>query len=174
MTDSTRVKRKLVAGLDEGRAAARAFVSRLPPDLPVHEDSDWTARDLVIHLTALESDMVRAAHCAMAGEAFAVELRGQADAPALYELRRRDMADRRWHDLLRAWERAREQLRGVVLAFPGEKMQTRFPTPFFEDCDLIAAVRACEAHERLHLAEMRAALARHGTTEDSDDIAGGE
>ena len=117
MTDSTHVNRELIAGLDERRVAARAFVSTLSPDLPVHDDSDWTARDLVIHLTALETDMVRAMQCALAGEAFAVDLRGEEDAPALYELRRRDVVDRSWKDLLREWERAREQLRGVVLAF---------------------------------------------------------
>ena len=158
MNDFPRFKEKLIAALDEGRAAARAYVETLPPELPVHADSDWTARDLIIHLTALEADMITAMQRANAGEAFAVDLRGQEDPPALYELRRRDRANQSWDDLLREWERVRDQLRGVILAFPIDRMQTPFNTPFFVDYDLRGAVGACGAHERHHLAEMRAAM----------------
>ena len=158
MNDFPREKRELIAALDEGRAAAHAFVGTLPPDLPVHDDSDWTARDLIIHLTALEADMITAMQCAKDEEPFSVDLRGQADAPALYELRRRDRARHSWDDLLRDWQRTREQLRGVVLAFPVEQMGTPFSNPFFVDYNLIGAIRACGEHESQHLAEMRAAL----------------
>ncbi|MYE27107.1 MAG: DinB family protein [Chloroflexi bacterium] len=160
MNDIPRVKRNLIAALDDGRAAARAFVESLSPDLPVHDDSDWTARDLIIHLMALEADMIAAMQSAIDGEAFSVDLRGEVDAPALYELRRRDRAHLSWDELLLEWERTRHQLRGVVLAFPVERMGTPFSNPFFVDYDLIGAVRACGAHEREHLAEMRAALVR--------------
>ena len=158
MNDFTPVKRELIAALDAGRAAARAIIETLPPDLPVHADSDWTARDLIIHLTALEADSITAMQRAIEGGAFQVDLRGQKDAPALYELRRRDHADRNWDDLLREWARIRDQLRGLVLAFPLERIQTRFSTPFFVDYDLVGAVGACIDHERRHLAEMREAL----------------
>lgn len=161
----TRVKQELIAVLDQSRAVARAFVETLPPDLPVHADSDWTARDIIIHLTALEADMITAMKRAIAGADFAVDLRGQADAPALYELRRRDRRDCSWDELLAEWARVRDQLRGVVLAFPVERMQAPFSTPFFVDYDLAGAVGACGAHERQHLAEMRAALARRSATE---------
>ena len=174
MNDFPRVKRELIAGLDNGRAAARAYVETLPADLPVHPDSDWTARDLIIHLTALEADMITAMQRASAGEAFSVDLRGQPTVPDLYELRRRDRADQSWDDLLREWERVRDQLRGVILAFPVELMQRPFSTPFFVDYDLLGAVGACSAHERHHLAEMRAAMERHLTGEDSEDSEGGE
>jgi hypothetical protein len=174
MSDSSRVKRELIASLDERRAAARAFISTLPPELPVHDDSDWTARDLITHLTALEADMITALHCAMTGAAFAVDLRGQPDVQALYELRRCDCANLSWDELLGEWERVRDQLRGVVLAFPIDMMQTRFPTPFFEDYDLIEALGACGAHERLHLTEMHAAAGGHLTTEDTEDFEGAD
>lgn len=160
MDDFPHIKQELIAALDDGRAAAYAFAQTLPPDLPVHENSDWTARDLIIHLTALEADMITAMQCAKDGEPFSVDLCGQVDPPALYELRRRDQAHRSWDDLLREWERTRQQLRGVVMAFPVERIGTAFSNPFFVEYDLIGAVRACGAHERQHLAEMRAALVR--------------
>lgn len=169
MNDFPRVKRELIAALDQGRTAALALVETLPPDLPVHEGSDWTARDLIIHLTALEADMITAMQHAIAGEAFSVDLRGQKDAPALYELRRRERADCSWQDLLVEWARVRDQLRGQVLAFPVDRIQWPFSTPFFVDYDLPGAVGACGAHERHHLAEMRAALEGGYTTEDGED-----
>lgn len=169
MNDFATVKRELIAALDAGRAVALALIETLPPDLPVHANSDWTARDLIIHLTALEADTISAMQRAMSGDAFAVDLRGQKHAPALYELRRRDHADRSWDDLLREWARIRDQLRGIVLAFPGDQMRAPFSTPFFVDYDLKGAVGACIAHERRHLAEMRAALQGHLTTEDTED-----
>ena len=158
MNNFPRAKRKLIAGLDNGRAAARAYVETLAPDLPVHADSDWTAHDLIIHLTALEADMITAMQRAIEGEPFKVNLRGQPTVPDLYELRRRDRADHSWDDLLREWERVRDQLRAVILAFPVELMQRPFSNPFFVDYDLFGAVDACSAHERHHLAEMRAAM----------------
>jgi len=171
MNDFTPVKREVIAALDAGRAAARAFVETLPPDLPVHADSDWTARDLIIHLTALEADTITAMQRATSGDAFAVDLRGQEDAPALYELRRRDHADRNWDELLREWARIRDQLRGLVLAFPGDQMQATFSTPFFVDYDLGGVVGASIAHGQRHLAEMRAALEGQLPAEESE---GGE
>lgn len=158
MNDFPRVKGELIAALDEGRAVARAFAERLPPDLPVHAGSDWTARDLIIHLTALEADTITAMQRAIEAEPFTVNLRGQEDAPALYELRRRERANQSWGDLLREWGRVRDQLRGMVLAFPADRLQRTFSTPFFVDYDLPGLVSACGAHERHHLAEMRAAL----------------
>ena len=72
------------------------------------------------------------------GDATAVRYRGDAcrsrssrskgRAPQLYELRRRDHADRNWDDLLREWARIRDQLRGIVLAFPVDQMQGRPPS----------------------------------------------
>ena len=160
MNALSQIKRDLIAGLDERRAKARAFVESLPPQLPVHVESGWTARDLVIHMTALERDMITAMQSAIDGEAFSVDLRGQATVVALYELRRRERAAESWDALLAEWERARNQLRGVVLAFPADRMQKRFSTPFFQDYNLAEAVQACRAHEGLHIGEMRAAAAR--------------
>ena len=157
MNDFPRFKRELITGLDERRAETRAFVDTLPPDLPVHDSSDWTVRDLIIHLTALEADMVVAMQRALEDQAFSVDLREQPTVPDLYELRRRDRANRSWDELLAEWERVRDQLRGMVLAFPVDKIQTAFSTPFFQDYDLMGALGACGAHERAHLSEMRAA-----------------
>lgn len=160
MDDFPRVKQELIASLDNERAAARAFIETLPPNLPAHENSDWTVRDLIIHLMALEADMITAMQCAKDGEPFSIDLRGQVDPPALYELRRREQAQRNWDELLIQWQRTRDQLRGVVMSFPVERMGAPFSNPFFVEYDLIGAVRACGAHEREHLAEMRAALVR--------------
>lgn len=157
MNNLAQVKRDLIAGLDERRLHARAFVETLNPALPIYEDSDWTARDLIIHLTAVEDDMIAALHCAIKGEAFAVDLRGQATVPELYELRRHDKAGASWQALLAEWQRARKQLRGVVLAFPLALVAQQFENPFFQPYNFIEAVRACRAHEALHLTEMRAA-----------------
>ncbi len=157
MNQLGRVKRDLVGDLDERRSRARAFVETLSPSVRVHADSDWTARDLIIHLTALETDMIRALRCAIEGEPFSVDLRGQASVAALYELRRRDKAGHSWQALLAEWESARGRLRGVVLAFPLSLMEAQFSNPFFQDYNLIEALQACGAHEARHLAEMRAA-----------------
>ncbi|MCY4063103.1 MAG: DinB family protein [Chloroflexi bacterium] len=172
MNDFPRVKRELIAALDQGRAAALDLVETIPPDLTVHEGSDWTARDLVIHLTALEADMITAMQRALEGAEFSVDLRGQKDASALYELRRRERADCSWHELLREWARVRDQLRGVVLAYPVDRMAMSFSTPFFVDYDLTGAVGACGAHERHHLAEMRSALKRGLTTDTIENPEG--
>ena len=160
MNETAKVKRDLIAGLDQGRTPSRAFVETLAPTLPVHAGSDWTLRDLIIHLTALEADMITALRCAIQSADFAVDLRGQASVPDLYELRRRDQTQTSWQALLTEWDRIRDRLRGVVLAFPADMMQIRFSTPFFEDYNLAEAVYACATHEGLHLAEVRAAVRR--------------
>ncbi len=160
MDNLARVKRDLIAGLDERRSEARAFVQTLPPMLLVHDNSDWTVRDLIIHLTAIEVDMIAALHCAIEGEGFSVDLRGQPSVKELYELRRREKRDLSWPALLAEWDRVRAQLRGVVLAFPLALMGESFNNPFFQDYNLIEAVRACAAHETGHLVEMRAAAAK--------------
>ena len=163
MNAFSRIKRELIAGLDERRADARAFVEALPPLLPVHHDSGWTVRDLIVHLTALENDMITALQRAVAGQSFAVDLRGQPSVRDLYELRRRERARDSWAAVLGEWQRVRDQLRGVVLAFPSEMMERRFSTPFFQDYNLPEAIRACGAHEGLHLSEMRAAAQACGS-----------
>ena len=76
MNNLPQIKRDLIASMDQRRAETRAFVETLPPELPVHKDSDWTVRDLIIHLTALEADMISALHSAIEGKAFSVDLRG--------------------------------------------------------------------------------------------------
>lgn len=160
MNNLPQIKRSLIAGLDERRAEAQALVESLPPDLQVYPDSEWTVRDFMIHLTALEADMIRAMHCAIAGDEFRVDLRDQTSVQDLYELRRSERAHHSWQQLLEEWQRVRQQLRGVVLAFPSERMETRFNTPFFQDCNLFEVVQTCNAHESGHLAEMRAAAER--------------
>ncbi len=151
MNNLPQVKRDLIAGLDARRSQARAFVEKLPPDLPVHADSDWTIRDLIIHLTAIEADMIKALHCAIDGTDFQVDLLGQPSVPDLYELRRTDRAGVSWHDLLTEWDHVRDQLRGVILAFPLALIEKQFSNPFFQDYNLI---------EARHLAEMRSAAER--------------
>ena len=160
MNSLAQIKRSLIAGMDQRRAGARAQVERLPPDLLVYEDSGWTVRDLIIHLTALEADMIQALHNASAGAPFQVDLRGQGTVAALYELRRRERAHHSWRQVLDEWRRARQQLRGLVLAFPADRMEAPFSTPFFEDYNLFEAVQACNTHESGHLTEMRAAANR--------------
>ncbi len=160
MKNLAQIKRDLIAGLDRRRAEARAFVESLPPTLTIFDDSGWTLRDLIIHLTALEADMIQALHNASEGRAFSVDLRGQATVADLYELRRRERAHQSWRHVLEAWRRARQQLRGLVLAFPADRMETPFSTPFFQDFNLIEAVQACNTHESGHLAEIRAAAQR--------------
>lgn len=160
MNNLPQIKRDLIAGLDARRAQARTFVESLSPELPVHADSDWTVRDLIIHLTAIEADMITALHCAIDGKSFQVDLRGQPSIPVLYELRRTDRAGPSWHELLTEWNHVRRQLRGVILAFPAELMEAPFSNPFFQDYNLFEAVQACGIHEERHLAEMRAAAER--------------
>lgn len=151
------IKAELIAGLDRQRASSIAFVKDLPSDLIVYAESGWTVKDLVIHLSALEADMIIALHQAIGGERFDVELRGQASVNDLYELRRRERADSSWESILDDWSRIRDQLRGLIMAFPAEKMDLAFSNPFFEDYNLLQAVHACGAHERLHIREIRAA-----------------
>jgi len=160
MNNLPQIKRDLIAGLDQRRAEARAQVLALPPELRVYQDSDWTVRDLIIHLTALEADMLLAMRAAIEGAAFQVDLRDQATVADLYELRRRERARDSWQQLLEEWQRVRQRLRGLVLAFPADRMETPFSTPFFQDCNLFQAVQACNRHETAHLAEMRAAAQR--------------
>ena len=160
MNSLPQIKHRLIAGLDQRRAEALALVGSLPPDLRVYQDSDWTVRDFIIHLTALETDMISAMHCAIEGRGFQVDLRDCATVAELYELRRREHAHHSWQQLLDEWQRVRQQLRGVVLAFPSDRMEIPFSTPFFQDCNLFEAVQTCNAHESGHLAEMRAAAER--------------
>lgn len=157
MNNLPRIKADLIATLDQGRAKALALVERLPPDLLVHAASDWTVSDLIIHLTALESDMVAALQHAMDEKPFSVDLRGRATVNELYELRRQERAGESWQQVLAEWERVRDQLRGLLIVFPIDKTEVMFSNPFFVDYNLVGAIHACGAHERLHLAEMRAA-----------------
>ena len=160
MNNIAQIKRDLIAGLDRRRTEARALVESLPPELKIYDDSDWRLRDLIIHLTALEADMIQALQKAMEGAAFQVDLRGQATVSELYELRRRERSGESWQQLLDEWQRVRQRLRGLVLAYPADRMETRFSTPFFQESNLFEAVQACNTHESAHLAEIRAAAGR--------------
>ena len=152
------VKAELIAALDQQRATSSAFSKGLSADLIVYVDSGWTVKDIFVHLSALEADMITALHCAIAGAPFAVDRRGQASVTDLYELRRREAADSPWEDILDDWSRIRDQLRGIVIAFPADKLDLVFSTPFFQDYNLLQAIRACGAHERLHINDIRAAV----------------
>lgn len=152
------IKAELIAALDQQRATSSAYSVDLPSDLIVYVDSGWTVKDIFVHLSALEADMITALHCAIAGQPFAVDLRGQASVTDLYELRRREVAGSPWEDILDDWSRIRDQLRGIVIAFPADKLDLVFSTPFFQDYNLLGAIRACGAHERLHINDIRAAV----------------
>ena len=154
------IKAEMIAALDQQRATSSAFVKNLPADQIIYGESGWTVKDIIIHLSALEADTITALHCAIAGEPFAVDLRGQDSVNDLYELRRREGAGRSWEQILDNWSRIRDRLRGIAIAFPADKLDLVFSTPFFQDYNLLGAIRACGAHERQHIKDIRAAHER--------------
>ena len=151
------IKAELIAGLDEQRAVSREYIEGLSPSLIVHADSGWNVKDVIVHLMAIEADSVVALQRATDEQAFQVDLRGQASVNDLYELRRAEAADRSWQAILDEWERVRDQLRGLLMAFPVDKIDMTFDTPFFQTYNLVQAIRACGVHERHHINEIRAA-----------------
>jgi len=151
-------KADLIAGMDERRKTARAIVSGATPDLKVHDNSDWTVKDLITHLTAFEEDMVDAIQTFMDGEKYRLDLNGVTSIDEFNEKRRLARADKTWEQALDEWQTARDQLRGVVIAFPIDQLDIPFSTPFLQKYTLMQAVKGCGIHEKLHIGEIKAAL----------------
>jgi hypothetical protein len=154
------IKADLIAGLDERRAKAKAFVDTVSSDLRVHDDSDWTAKDLITHLTAFEEDMVEAIQTFMDGKKYRLDIRGQTSIDGFNELRRQEHATITWEQALHEWETARNQLRGVILAFPIDQLEIPFSTPFLQKYTLLQAIKGCGGHEKLHINEIKLASNR--------------
>ena len=152
------IKANLIAGLDERRASASAFVESLSSDLKVHDDSDWTAKDLITHLTAFEDDMVEAIQTFLDGKSYRLDIRGANSIDDFNEIRRQEQASISWEQALQEWETVRDQLRGVILAFPESKLETPFSTPFLQKYALIQAVKGCGVHEKIHITEIKSAM----------------
>lgn len=153
------IKADLIAGLDVRRAKAESFVDTVSPDLKVHdEDSDWTAKDLITHLTAFEADMVEAIHTFLDGKAYRLDIRGQSSIDDFNEVRRQEQASITWEQALKQWENVRDQLRGVILAFPTDQLETPFSTPFLQKYTLVEAVKGCGIHEKMHMTEIKLAV----------------
>ena len=151
-------KADLIAGMDERRKTAQALVDTVDPELRVHDNSDWTAKDLITHLTAFEEDMVVAIQAFLDGEKYRLNLDGVTSIDDFNEKRRITHADKTWEQALEEWQTARDQLRGVVIAFPESKLDIAFSTPFMQKYTLIQAVKGCGIHEKLHIGEIKSAL----------------
>ncbi len=151
------IKADLIKGLDERRSKAEAFVETVSPDLHVHEDSDWTAKDLITHLTAFEEDMIKAIQTFVDDGEYRLDTRGQTSIDDFNEVRRQEQSSITWEQALQQWETVRDQLRGVIIAFPDDKLDTTFSTPFLVKYNLLQAVKGCGAHEKLHINEIKSA-----------------
>ena len=82
------IKSTLIAGLDDRRSKAHAFVTSLSPNMIVYEDTNWTVKDLITHLTAFEADMVKAIQAFLDGQKYRLDLRGQTSLDGFNEMRR--------------------------------------------------------------------------------------
>jgi len=159
MTTLTQYKADLISGMDERRKSAMDIVSGVSPELRVHGDqSEWTVKDLITHLTAFEEDMVEAIQAFMDGEKYRLDLHGKTNIDDFNEMRRVDRADKTWEQALEEWQSARDQLRGVIIAFPTDQLETPFTTPFMQKYTLMQAVKGCGIHEKMHLTEITTAL----------------
>ena len=155
MNVTPQFKVDLIAGLDDRRAQAYQLVMQVSPDLRVHENSTWTVKDLITHLTAFEADMVDAIQTFMDGETYQLDFHGQTDIDGFNDYRRQQVAHKTWDDALQDWQYIRDQLRGVIMAFPEDKLDVPFRTPFLQKYTLMQAVKGCGAHEKLHMSEIR-------------------
>ncbi len=163
MNTLPQIKADLITGLDERRAKAEAYIQGVSPDLHVHTDSgsDWTAKDLITHLTAFEEDMVEAIQTFTDGGKYRLDLKTKTNIDDFNEMRRLERADRTWDEALREWREARDQLRGVIIAFPESDIETPFSTPFMQKYPLLQAIKGCGVHEKMHMGEIMTA---HETT----------
>jgi len=152
------IKADLIKGLDERRAKASAFVETVSPDLHVHDDTDWSAKDLITHLTAFEEDMIEAIQTFMDGGTYRLDIRGESSIDGFNEIRRQEQASITWEQALQQWETVRDQLRGVIIAFPENQLDTPFSTPFIMKYNLLQAVKGCGVHEKIHINEIKSAL----------------
>lgn len=157
MNTFSTIKTDLLTGLDERRAKAKAFINGVSPDLRVHADSGWTAKDLITHLTAFEDDMKRAIQTFMDGKTYRLNLRGQTSIDGFNEVRRQEQADITWEQALQDWQIVRDQLRDVIIAFPEDQLDMPFSTPFMQKYALLKAVKGCGAHEKIHISEIKSA-----------------
>ena len=77
-------------------------------------------------------------------------LQGQTDINGFNEMRRNQRKDKSWEDALSEWQYARDQMRGVVMAFPEAQYDVPFNTPFMQKTNIDAS------HQRLwHSREKR-------------------
>lgn len=152
-------KASLIAGMDERRARAEAIVDRVDPDMRVHGDtSDWTAKDLIVHLTLFEADMVRAIQSFIDGEKFRLDFRGATDVNGFNEIRRLEHIDDDWEQVKDNWSDTRDRLRAMILAFPADEFETPFSTPFLQKFNVMQAVKGCGVHEKEHIGQISVAL----------------
>lgn len=157
MNTLTQIKADLIVGLDERRENAYHIITQVAPDLSVHENSTWTVKDLITHLTAFEEDMVEAIQTFIDDEKYRLDLRGQSDINGFNEARRKERANKTWDEALQEWQIARDQLRGVIIAFPQDKLDIPFSNPFLQKYTLMQAVKGCGIHEKMHLKEIQTA-----------------
>lgn len=155
MNVTPQFKVDLISGLDERRAKAFALAMDVSPDLVVHDNSTWTAKDLITHLTAFEEDMVDAIQTFLDGDTYRLDFHGQTDIDGFNEFRRQQRIHKTWEEALTEWQHTRDQLRGVIMAFPENKLDVPFSTPFLQKYTLMQAIKGCGIHEKLHMGEIR-------------------
>lgn len=155
MNTTSQFKATLIRGMDERRSQAYALVTQVSPDLCVHEESGWTAKDLITHLTMVEEDMVDAIQTFTSGKKYRLDFLGQTDIDEFNAVRRTQRANKSWDEALTEWQYARDQLRGVVMAFPEDQYDVPFSTPFFQKYTLMQAIKGCGSHEKTHIGEIR-------------------
>ncbi|GEM_PF-2000886 len=151
-------KSDLIAGMDIRRESAQSLVEAVNPDLNVHDNSEWTAKDLIAHLTAFEEDMVDAIQAFMEDEKYRLDLRGVTNIDDFNEMRRLERADKTWEQVIKEWKSARDQLRGLIIAFPTDQLDIPFTTPFMQKYTLMQAIKGCGIHEKMHITEIKKAL----------------
>lgn len=149
----------LIAGMNERRARAQAIAESSKADMLVHDvDSDWTAKDLITHLTMFEEDALECLDSFMRGDKYRLDFRGATSLNDFNGIRRQERIHLTWEEALQQWHDAREQLKAAILRFPEDQLEAEFSTPFLQKLTLINTAKSCGVHEKEHIGQIHAAL----------------
>jgi hypothetical protein len=166
MQDAAVEKRCLIQLLDDARQDTLATLKQIDPELVVHPHSHWRVKDVVGHLAFWEEEAMRSLLALRDSRIYTIAEFVSFDATNEEDYRRR--RDQSFTSLLNDLRTVRERLKAALWAMPPGQFSgmMRFPWPWVGS--LGELIETMAAHEREHLREIRAAVARAAVQQEEN------
>jgi hypothetical protein len=165
---------ELIDQLTTQRAAFEAVIAGLPEAVFLQPGvvDDWTIKDILIHLTAWEGELVRLLWQAANGDQPTTVHFGKAGVDAINASFQRELKDRPLEDVLEDFEGVRRQTIRRLQQWQPADLENPKRFPWLKGLPLSAWIAEdTYKHEAEHLPQIQAWLAAHPeyTTTDAED-----